>query len=129
VTEAPKTWGWGAPDKEKRRLAGYFWMLQQLREAGLNGFGVVSAYHKRRIAPLMVRALPLYHMNEGADLSGTMMSSEGIDEAEVLRRLRETFDPPIAYPDPQPPAMLLDEGAPTLVCFLLSLLPSFPFFS
>ncbi|KAG2565286.1 hypothetical protein PVAP13_7NG063451 [Panicum virgatum] len=62
----------------------------------------------------MARALPLYHMNEGADLSGTVMSSEGIDEAEVLRRLRETFDPPIAYPDPQSPAMLPDEGAPAL---------------
>ena len=128
VMEAPSTWSWGALDKEKRRLKGYFRALQQLREAGLNGFGVISAYHKRRNVPLMARALPLYHMNEGADLSGTMMSSEGIDKSEVLRRLKETFDPPIAYPDPQPPAMLPGEGAPALVCFLLPLLPSFSFF-
>ena len=68
--KAPSTWGWGAPDKEKNRLAGYFRVLQQLREAGLNRCGIVSAYHKRRVTPLM-------------DLSGTVMSSEGIDVVEV----------------------------------------------
>ena len=88
VMEAPSTWSWGALDKEKRRLKGYFRALQQLRESGLNGCGGVSAYHKRRIAPLMARALPLFHMVEGADLSGTMMSLEGIDEAAVPRRMR-----------------------------------------
>ena len=81
VMEAPSTWSWGALDKEKRRLKGYFRALQQLREAGLNGCGGVSAYHKWRIAPLMARALPLFRMVKGADLSGTVMSLEGIDEA------------------------------------------------
>ncbi|XP_039835115.1 uncharacterized protein LOC120696004 [Panicum virgatum] len=111
MTETPGTWSWGASDKEKKRFACYFRALQQLREAGLNRCSVVSAYHKRRIAPLMARTLPLYRMVEGTDLSGTVMSSEGIDKAEVLRPLKETFDPPVAYPDPQPPTMLPDEGA------------------
>ena len=121
--EVPSTWGWGAPDKEKRRLEGYFRALPQLREPGLNGCVVVSAYHKRRIAPLMARTLPLYRMIAGADLFGTVMSSEEIDEPEVWRRLKETFEPPVAYPDPQPPAMLPDEGALVIVrYFSLSLI-------
>ena len=57
VMEAPGTWSWGTPDKEKKRLKGYFQALQQLHEAGLNGCGVVSAYLKRRIAPLMAWTL------------------------------------------------------------------------
>jgi hypothetical protein len=81
-----------------------------LLEAGHNGCGVVSAYHKRRTAPLMARTLSLYFMVEGANFSGTVMSSEGIDEVEVLRRLKETFDPLVVYPNPQPLAMLPDEG-------------------
>ena len=73
MTETPGTWSWGASDKEKKRLACYFRALQQLREAGLNRCSVVSAYHKRRIAPLMARTLPLYRMVEGTDLSRTVM--------------------------------------------------------
>jgi len=83
VMEAPGTWSWGTPDKEKKRLKGYFRALQQLHEAGLNGCGIICAYHRRRIALLMAQNIPLYRMVEGADLSVTMMLSEGIDVVEV----------------------------------------------
>jgi len=116
MTEAPNSSVWGAPDKEKKRLKSQLKALRWLQGGRFNGCGIVSAYHKRRIAPLMARTLPLYRIVVDTDLSGSMMSSEEIDELEIRRRLKETFEAPLPYPDPQQPVMLPDTGAHIFVC-------------
>jgi hypothetical protein len=45
-----------------------------LKRHDLHATGVVGAYHARRVAPLMVRALPLYRMTPEASLEGTVLS-------------------------------------------------------
>ena len=39
----------------------------------MKGSGIISAYHTRRVAPLMSHALPLYLMVPGASLDGTAL--------------------------------------------------------
>jgi hypothetical protein len=69
-------WLWGVPDKEKRKLSDHLKAIALLKDHGLRGTGVIRAYHARRVAPLMVRALPLYVMIPVAQL-GRMVLVEG----------------------------------------------------
>jgi hypothetical protein len=62
VEEVPQVWVWGAPDKEKKKLHDHLKAITLLKDRGLHGIGVIRAYHTRRVAPLMARALPLYKM-------------------------------------------------------------------
>ena len=55
----------GTPEKEKKRLCDLLDAITLLKNHGLRGAGVIRAYHTRRLAPLMVRALPLYGMTPG----------------------------------------------------------------
>ena len=59
IEEAPPTWLWGPPVKEKKRM-------RDILEA--------VADHARRVMPLMVRVLPLYGMMPSAQLIGTMLA-------------------------------------------------------
>ena len=45
-----------------------------LKTHGLRGAGVIGGYHARRVAPLMMRVLPLYGMMPSAQLIGTMLA-------------------------------------------------------
>ena len=42
----------------------------------MKGSGIIDAYHTRRVAPLMSRALPLYLMAPGASPEGTTLADE-----------------------------------------------------
>jgi hypothetical protein len=66
IEEAPQVWGWGPPEKEKKRIHDHLTTITLLKQHGLHGTGVIRAYHARRVAPLMARALPLYEMTPGA---------------------------------------------------------------
>ena len=74
IEEAPPMWSWGPPDKEKRRMHDILETIASLRSHDLCGAGVIGAYHERRVAPLMARALPLYGMTPGAQLDGTVLA-------------------------------------------------------
>ena len=71
----------GVLDKDKKRIKDHLAALQILKERGMKGSGIIGAYHTRRVAPLMSRALPLYLMGPGASLEGTSL----VDEALPLR--------------------------------------------
>ena len=58
-------WSWGPLEKEKKRLCDLLDAIALLKNHGLRGAGVIGAYHVRRVAPLMARALPLYGMMAG----------------------------------------------------------------
>jgi hypothetical protein len=49
-------------EKKKKRLAPLLGAIAYLKGHSLCGAGVIGAYHWRRVAPLMARALPLYGM-------------------------------------------------------------------
>ena len=66
IEEAPLLWGWGPPDKEKKRLRDLLDTIALLKNHGLRRASVIGAYHARRVVPLMAHALPLYRMMPGA---------------------------------------------------------------
>ena len=51
---------WGVQLKDKKHLTDLLSALQALKVWGIKGAGIIGAYHARRVAPLMARALPLY---------------------------------------------------------------------
>ena len=55
-----------------------------LKSHGLRGASVVGAYHARRVASLMARALPLYRMTPGAQLDGTVLTQGPLHDSEVM---------------------------------------------
>ena len=71
----------GSPKKDKKKINDHLTVLQILKERGMKGLGIISAYHMRRVAPLMVRALPLHQMVPRASLEGPAL----VDEALPLR--------------------------------------------
>ena len=66
IEEVPPVWGWGPPEKEKKRMRDILDAIVFLKNHGLHGANVIGAYHVRRVVPLMARALPLYEMTPGA---------------------------------------------------------------
>jgi hypothetical protein len=63
-------WGWGPPEKEKKRLRDLLDAITLLKRNALHETDVIGAYHVRRVAPLMARALPLYRMMPSVSLTG-----------------------------------------------------------
>ena len=58
IEEAPQVWSWGPPEKQKKRMCDILDAIVFLKNDGLCGASVIGAYHKRRVVPLMARALP-----------------------------------------------------------------------
>ena len=64
-----------------------------LKDRGMKGSGIIGAYHTRRVAPLMSRALPLYLMAPGASLEGMTLADGVLPPIEVARRIKEAMEP------------------------------------
>ena len=60
IEEAPQSWQWGILTREKKNITDLLAALHALKERGVKGLGIIDAYHMRRVAPLMARALPLH---------------------------------------------------------------------
>ena len=78
IEEVPRSWKWGVMDKDKKRIKDHLAALQFLKERGMKGSGIIDAYHTRRVAPLMSRALPLYLMGLRASLEGTTLVDKAL---------------------------------------------------
>ena len=59
----------------------------------MKGLGIIGAYHARRVAPLMARALPLYQMVPEASFEGTVLVDEVLPYSEVAQRIKEAMEP------------------------------------
>ena len=59
----------------------------------MNGSGIIGAYHARRVALLMARALPLYQMVPGASFEGTVLVDKALPPSELARRIKEVMEP------------------------------------
>ena len=114
IEEAPESWTWGVQLKDKKHLADLLAGLQALKERGVKGAGIIGAYHARRVASLMARALPLYRMMPGMSFEGTVLVDEALPYSEVAQRVKEATEPmkdsagdvlDIVYPVPGHPPM------------------------
>lgn len=119
---APKKWEWGPVDAEKKKIGGLLDAIKTLKNHDLIGAGVVAAFHRRRVLPLMRRERSLSEMVPGARIEGTALSAEVLPDPEVMRRIREGLGsvPPVHILDECPP-MRPDPGFVELV--------SIPYFS
>ena len=59
----------------------------------MKGSGIIGAYHARRVAPLLVRVLPLYQMVPGASFKGTVLANEALSPSKVVQRIKEAMEP------------------------------------
>jgi hypothetical protein len=77
----------GGPPRRRRR--GSTTTIVLLKLHGLHGTGIIRAYHARRVAPLMARALSLYEMMPNAPLDGTMLTHEMLHDTKVAQRIKD----------------------------------------
>ena len=61
---------------------------------GVKGSGIIGAYHARRVAPLMARALPLYRMVPGESFEGTVLVDEALAPSKVAQHIKEAMELP-----------------------------------
>ena len=127
------TRGVTVPNKDKKRIKDHLAALQILKERGVKGSRIIGAYHMRRVAPLMARALPLYQMVPEASFEGTVLVDEALPYSEVAQRIKEAMEPTkdsigtildFVYPVPGHPPMRPEPGFIDFVSFLASC--SFP---
>ena len=64
-----------------------------LKESGLKGSGVIGAYHARRVAPLMMHALPLYAMAPEASFDRTTLAEGALSHSKVMQHIKEVMEP------------------------------------
>ena len=122
-------WKWGVPVNEKKNINDLLTALQTLKDRGMKGLGIIGAYHTRRVAPLMVRALPLHQMVPEASFEGMVLVDKAIPPSEVAQRIKEAMEPSkdtagvvlhFVYPMPGHPPMRPEPG---FINFVSSLSP------
>jgi len=88
IEEAPDSWKLGVLEKDKKKIRDHLIALRILKERGLKGLGIIGAYHARRVAPLMMRALLLYAMAPEASFHGTALAERVVPHStrNALRR-------------------------------------------
>ena len=128
IEEAPGSWAWGVQSKDKKHLSDLLSALQALKERGVKGTGIISAYHARRVVPLMMRMLPLHRMMPGISFEGTVLVDEALPFSEVAQRIKEATEPTkdstggvldIVYPVPGHPPMRPEPGFFEFISLLL----------
>ena len=77
-------WRYGPIEKEQKRLDSLLKAIVTLKRRGLRGTSFIGAYHVRRLAPLMARALLMYKMMLDSALEGTVMvTGEALSVAKM----------------------------------------------
>jgi hypothetical protein len=98
-------------DKEKKRLAPFLSAITHLKGHGLCNAGVIGAYHSRRVAPLMARALPLFVMTAEVQLEGTVLAQGTLRNLEIQQHIWEALEETDAtFPVEGHPPMRPDTG-------------------
>ena len=134
IEEAPESWKWGVMTKEKKHITDFLATLHTLKDRGMKGSGIIGAYHVRRVAPLVARALPLHQMVPGVPLEGTVLVDEALPPSEVAQRIKEAMEPSkdnagvvldFVYPVPghppvRPKSGFIDFVSPLSSCLLFT---------
>jgi hypothetical protein len=79
-------WTYGVVEEENTKLQPLLDALRRLRQRGLTAGMVVTAFHRRRVLPLMQRRLRIDEMMLEALLEGSRMSHESLPLDEVAQR-------------------------------------------
>ena len=58
----------------------------------MKGSGNIGAYHARKVAPLMMRSLPLYMMAPEASFDGTTLTKGALPNSEIAQRIKEAME-------------------------------------
>ena len=96
IEEAPDAWRYGPIAKEQKRLDDLLKAITTLKGRRLRRTGVVGAYHVRRLAPLMARALPMYKMTPDSASKGTVMiAGEVPNVGEMAQCIKEAMECPV----------------------------------
>ena len=89
IEEAPDVWRYGAIRKEQKGLNDLLKAIMTLKSHGLHGSGIIGAYHVRRLAPLMARALPMYKMTPNSAPKGmVLVAGEALSVGEMAQRIK-----------------------------------------
>jgi len=127
IEEASLMWPWGPPVNEKKKMHDILKAIILLRSCSLRGANIIGAYHARRVAPLMVRALPLFRMVPVVELSGTMLVQGLLHNSEIVQCVKEAMDKSdTMFPILGHPVMRLEPGfieLPTDLVFRASVAP------
>jgi hypothetical protein len=84
--------GMGHPNREMKRIKDHLVAIKILRENGLNGAGIIGAYHQRRLAPLIGHTLPLHQMIPNAPPKGTVLTEDLVVFFEITHCIKDTMD-------------------------------------
>jgi hypothetical protein len=83
-----ENWLYGIVEEYKPKLQPLLDALRKLRLRGLTAGMVATAFHRRRVLPLVQRRLRLDEMRPGVSLEGSQMSHETLPLDEVIWRAR-----------------------------------------
>jgi hypothetical protein len=81
-------WSYGIVEEDKPKLQPLLDVLWRLRQHGLTMGMVATAFHRRRVLPLMQRRLRIDEMMLGVSLEGSWMSHETLPLEEVAQCVR-----------------------------------------
>ena len=94
IEEALEWWRkWGVLEKDKKKIRDHIATIHILKESGLKGSDIIRAYHTRRVAPLMMRALPLYAMAPEASFDGTALAEGALPNSEIMQQIKDAMEP------------------------------------
>ena len=80
-------------EKDKKKIQDHLAAVRILKERGVKGSGIIGAYHMRRVALLMRRALPLHMMAPGVSLDGIALAEVALSPSKVEQRIKEAMEP------------------------------------
>jgi hypothetical protein len=83
-----ENWAYDIIDEDQPKLQPLLDALRRLRLRGLTAGMVATAFHHRRVLPLMQRWLRMDQMELGVSLEGSRMSHETLPLDEVIQRAR-----------------------------------------
>jgi hypothetical protein len=83
-------------EEDRRHLAA----TKILRKGGVKRSDIIGAYHVRRVAPLMARALPMHRMVPVTPLEGMVLAEGPLANSKITQRLKEVMDSPRTHQEP-----------------------------
>jgi hypothetical protein len=90
IETVPEQWAkCGVTKKDMKKIKDHLEAIKILREHCLNGPSVIRAYHLRRVAPLMARALPLHRMLPMMPLGGMVLAEGPLVFSEIAQHIKD----------------------------------------
>jgi hypothetical protein len=132
IEEAPEQCRkWGVLKKDKKKIRDHIATIHILKKNGLEGSSIIGAYHGRRVALLMTRALPLYVIVPEASFDETSLVEGTLLDSEIAQHIKEAMVPlrddvgaalDFVYPVSGHPLMRSEPGYVVFISFPFSCL-------